>query len=115
MANLLTTSEIRDHVETDLVDGALDRITDAADAEIIRRLGPLATHTQVVSGNGGRYLFLTRKSSAIVSADERVFSSDDIVDGSPTDYSLETDDYSLLSDGYRVERLSSGTNASEYW
>lgn len=112
--SLLTVSQVRDHVETGMIDGALERFLDAQDADIIRRLGPLATNTQVLPG-GNLYLYLSRKSSAIVdSVVERVF-ADGFISGSPTEFDLEEDDYSLLSDGYRVERLNDGTNPATGW
>lgn len=105
--SLLTVSQVRDHVETGMIDGALERFLDAQDADIIRRLGPLSTNTQVLPG-GNPYLYLGRKSSAIVSAVERVSRSAD-------ETTLDDDDYSLLADGYRVERLNDGTNPATGW
>ena len=110
MAALLTATEMRTHIETCLVDAALQRIIDAADAEIILRLGPLATSTEVVAG-GEHYLHLTRKSTAIVSAVERTNTG---IDGYE-DTTLVATDYNLLDDGYRVERLATGTNQSITW
>lgn len=96
---LLTVSEIREHVETDLGDTALARVVDAADEEIIDRLGVLASATEVLDATGV-LLHLARKATAITSVVERIYEDD---------YTLATNDYQLLSDGFRVQRLQ-GTN-----
>jgi len=107
---LLTVSQVREHVESCLDGDALQRIIDNADAEIIRRLGPLSTQTEVLPGVG-IFLHLQRRATAITSADERV--QPEI--GDATDFDLSANDYSLLSDGYRVERLVTGDNAASAW
>ncbi len=110
MATLLTTAEIREHVETDLGDDALERVVAAADAEIIRRLGPVANAVEVLRG-GRLFLHLPRRASAIVSAVERYAA----YGLAAADYALVADDYKLHADGYRVERLADGTNPSSAW
>jgi hypothetical protein len=106
MPNLLTVDEVREHVETDLVDGALQQLIDGAQAEIDRRLGALAAQTEVLPG-GDLYLPLAREASAIVSVTERF-----LVDGlGVQDAQLDKDaDVSLLASGRRVERLFTGPN-----
>ncbi len=107
MPSLLTVDEVRDSIETDLVDGALELVVDAADAEIIRRLGPLATQPETQEG-GSRYLHLARAASAIVSISERY-----MVHGMGfTTLALVDSDWRLLPDGRKVERLTTGTNPS---
>lgn len=107
---LLTADEVRDHVESDLVDDALQRIIDAADAEIIRRLGALASQTEVIPGDG-LFIYLARKASSVTSITERY-----AVSGfSLSDLALAASDYDLLDDGYRIERLTTGTNAASRW
>ena len=110
MANILTTEEVRLNVETEIGDSALGILIDDADAEIVRRLGPLASQTEVL-GAFDRTIYLKRKSTAITSAVERVRTGF----GSYTDYTLASDDYELLADGMRVERLRSGTNPHSHW
>lgn len=107
---LLTTAQVREHVETDLGDDALGRVVDAADAEIIRRLGALASATAVLPG-GGRFLLLPRKASAIGSVTERYAA----VGTAPANYALVASDYNLYSDGLRLERLVNGANPSSAW
>lgn len=95
MPTILTVDEVREHVESDLPDTALTRLVEDADQEIIDRLGALATHTEVLDGEGLQLLVLARRASAISSATERILD---------TDYALAATDYELLSDGYRVQR-----------
>mgnify|MGYP001566961925 CR=1 FL=1 len=102
---ILTVAEVRDNVETSLIDDALSRLIDNADQEIIDRLGALASQTEMLFGDGLTLLPLARKASAITSATERI---------DETDYALATNDYELLGDGYHVQRKQ-GTNASLYW
>lgn len=97
---LLTVAEIREHIETDLTTDALTRLLDDADAEIIDRLGALATETEVFEAEGLLRLVLRRKAQSITSAKETILE---------TDYTLASNDYSLLSDGYTLERRQ-GTN-----
>lgn len=107
--SLLTVEEMRDHIETDMVDDALERVIDAADAEIIRKLGPVDSQPENLPG-GGRFLFLARRASAIASISERF----DDGFGYQT-VALAANDYSLLADGMRVERLATGTNPASAW
>lgn len=92
---ILTTDEVREHVETDLVNDALDRLINNADQEIIDRLGVLASHTEVIEGDGLQSLILARRASSITSATERI---DD------TNNAVAADDYELMGDGYTLRR-----------
>src|SRR3990172_6191048 len=83
----LTVAQARQHIETDLVDDALQRLIDDAEAEIASRLGSNAAQTEVLEA-GEPYLWLARKAASITSIVERF----------------------LHADGYRLERLHDGTN-----
>ena len=107
---LLTATQVRTHIEVGCGDGALERVIDGADAEIIRRLGPLATQVEVLRG-GSSDLHLARKASSITSAVERYAA----LGISVADYALVAADYNLRSDGRRLERLVTGTNPSSAW
>ena len=48
--SIVTPAQIKEHVQTDLVDAAIQRLLDDADAEIIRRLGPAATQVDMRDG-----------------------------------------------------------------
>ena len=112
MANLLTTAQVREHVETDLVDDALGRLNDAADLRVIQRGGPLAneTDTFVVDSNDypegrDKSIFLERLPGAISSVSEQIFDNTPVV--------LAADDYYQV--GTQLERRDDGTNPRSRW
>lgn len=106
MPTILTVSEVRDHIETGLVDDALTRLIENADQEIIDRLGALATHTDVLNGHGLPVLPLSRKASTITSVTEKILD---------VDYALGADDYTLLADGFTLRRLQGTTYPFPTW
>ena len=85
MAALLTLAQIREHVETDLSNDALQRLIDSEDAEIVQRYGALSTQTETLRG-GSERLFLSRLVSSITSISEEV---------GETTTTLAADDYEL--------------------
>lgn len=105
-ATLLTVGELREHLETDLSDEALQRILNAEEAEIVRRHGPTATQSETLQGNE-TYLFLSRTASSITSVIET--ESDNL-----TQTTLASNDYRLLPAG-KIERLVTGTNPRSFW
>lgn len=105
---LLTLAQVRENIESDLGDDAMNRLIDASDAEIIRKLGPLATQPETHEG-GSRYIHLARAASAIVSVSERY----NTLGAGYTTLNLSSNDYRLLPDGRKVERLSDGTNGAD--
>lgn len=106
MPTILTVAEVREHVETDLVDDVLTRLLENADQEIIDRLGALASHTEVMPGEGLGSLLLSRKASAITSATERIVDEN---------YVLAASDFILLSDGYTVRRARGSSYPALSW
>lgn len=100
MAELAVT-ELRAHIETDLTDVALQRLLDAAIADV----GPESDVPEYTTGLGRRYIFLSRPASAIVSAVEHVESAD---------LTLAISDYRILG-GSQIERLTTGTNPAYFW
>lgn len=103
---ILTADEVREHVETDIGDSALGRLIDNADQEIIDRLGALASHKEVIQGDGLDILPLARKASAITSVVERV---------DETDYTLAASDYELQGDGYALRRAQGSSYPALIW
>ena len=103
-ATLLTVSQMREHLETDLTDEALQRILNAEEAEIVSRYGAHATATEMLPGDG-EWLILERTPSTITSVTE-------IADNVST--VLATNDYRIWPKG-KLERLNTGTNARTYW
>lgn len=104
---VMTVNEMRDHVETDLVDSALTRILTAEDKVIDKRLGDLAAVTETYLASGLEFLFVKRPIATITSIAERRSETDD-----PT--VLDADDYRQLGNR-RLRRLTSGTNPATYW
>jgi hypothetical protein len=103
-ATLMTVSQIREHLETDLTDEALQRILNAEEAEIVQRYGAHATATEMLPGDG-EWLVLERTLSTITSVTE-------IADSVST--VLATNDYRIWPKG-KLERLVTGTNPRTYW
>lgn len=93
-ATLLTPAELRDHVETDLSDAALQRFLDSEEAEIVRRYGPHATASETLAG-GGRWLVLARDAAAVTAVVETM---------GDVETALDVDTYRLWPGG-RIERL----------
>jgi hypothetical protein len=106
MPTILTVDEVREHVETDLGDDALERLVEAADQEIIDRLGVLASHTEFLEGEGLKELPLARRASAITSVVERI---------EDEEYSLAASDYELLDDGYKLRRKQGSSYPALLW
>jgi hypothetical protein len=99
-------NQIREHVETDLTDDALQRLIDAAEED----LGSETAVVEYFRGLGRQVLHLRRLASAISSVTEHKADGDLalVVPG------LTTADMRLLQ-GRAVERLTTGTNPSSYW
>jgi hypothetical protein len=118
MATLIDPATLRNFVETDLGDTALQILLDDADAEIISRLGALGAGagSYVKASVGELMIWLPRRATAITSCVERVW----VGIGNPTEYNLTVPgaaapalpDLKLHADGYRVERLMAGDNPS---
>jgi hypothetical protein len=104
MAALLTLAQIREHVETDLSNDALQRLIDSEDAEIVQRFGALSTQTEIFKG-GSERLFLSRLVSSITSISEEV---------GETTTTLAADDYELWW-SQELDRDPDGTNGRSTW
>jgi len=105
--SLITVDQLREHIETDMSDDALQRLADDAEAEIISKYGP---HTSQVEpfllDTAQSFLYLSRPVDAITSVVETV-------DGVET--TLAADDYELVSQWRRINRLGTGTHGRTYW
>ena len=104
-ATLLTVTELRQHVETDLLDAALQRYLDANETEIIRRYGPHATATETLRG-GSAWLLLSRDALSITAVTETVLE---------TATTLAADDYELWHGGASLWREQDGTHTRWAW
>lgn len=101
---LLTVTQIREHVETDLSNDALQRLIDSEDGEITRRFGAPTTQTETLKG-GESYVFLSRLVTSITSVTEEV---------DETTTTLAVDDYDLWWN-QALERDADGTNGRSTW
>jgi len=103
----VTPAELREHIETDLSDGALQLLIDAEQEAIDKRAGPAASESDLMQAFGARELRLTRDASSI--------------DGVKTRYSADDDQVTLSANDYRLEdkrtlvRLSTGDNPETRW
>jgi hypothetical protein len=107
----LTVAKLRDHVETDLLDDALQRLIDDAEQSIVNKVGELTSETDFVNNSGGaNRLFLKRMAASITTVVEEL----EEVPGTFTAMTLAEDDYQLV-DHNQVVRLSDGTNPRARW
>lgn len=102
---ILTVDQFREHVSSGLGDDAIQRLLDAAEAEIVRYAGAPGSVTEVSDG-GGRYITLGRPAASVTSITETV-------PGSAT--TLAVDDYFLYPSGLILERVTGGTNSRHAW
>ncbi len=110
----LTLAQLREHVETDLVDAALTRVLTGAIAEVEHHYGPLATAAETYYFGGHLVtaaLFVRRPAASITSIAE---TTTGIVSGEVTT-NLAANDYALRSGGRVIERLATGTNPRASW
>jgi hypothetical protein len=108
---LITASTVREHMDTDLEDTALERLIDDADADIVARFG---AHTAAITerftpGPSDVYLFTQRRISSITSITESYTG----VVGETTD-TLTTDDYQLEG-GTQIRRREAGEFSRSSW
>ena len=100
---LLTATQIRDHIETSLIDEAIERYRDAAEEEIIAALGPAASHVEVHASKGS-IVPLARRATSITSVVER---------NGDTSETVDSDEYELAPDGYSIRRKEGGSWGEE--
>lgn len=101
---LLTTTDARDLIETDLSASALQLLLDDAEALIVDKYGAVATRTEEFVG-GARYLFTTRLIGSLTSITEWAGSSSTVLTGS---------DYALRFGNRALERLDT-SGAPRAW
>ena len=112
MAALIRADQLKEHVETDLSDDALDRLIDDADAEIVKRHGPHVTQEDTFENvAAATAIYLSRPASSITTVTEEIRNGD----GAYTSTVLSADDYKLRRNNLQVERLSDGTNSRTTW
>lgn len=102
---ILTVDDFREHVSTSLGDDAVQRLLDAAEAEIVRYAGDPDAATEVYRGQG-RFITLARPAASITSITEY---------RSRVSTVLAANDYLLYPSGLVIERLIGGTHSSHCW
>lgn len=102
----LTVADVREHITSELIDPALQRLLDAAYEAVAQRAGATGAVTDMLRGASGRLLMLTRQASAITTVTE---------DAAGVPVTLNALDYLLRSSGSLLERLDSGPNPRTYW
>lgn len=111
MAALVNPAQAREHIETDLIDSALQRLIDDADALIVERFGPHAGQTTDILFRDMQtddLLFLNRPlTGAPVSVTEWINDFSSIV--------LDPTDYRILYGGRALQRLINGVTARTTW
>lgn len=110
--SLITKAIIREHFDTDLVDDAVQRLIDEAEALVDKSYGQLATQTdELRECSLSTVLFLSRRAISITTITEEV-------QGTEGDYTatvLASDDFQTRYEGRQIERLSGGTNSRATW
>lgn len=102
---ILDVEEFREHVTTALEDDAVQRLLDAAEAEIVRYAGAAGAATDIRDGRG-RFITLSRPAASVTSITETPWS---------TATTLAADDYLLYPSGLVIERLPGGTHSRSHW
>jgi hypothetical protein len=105
MATLLAPADVRGHIETDLLDPAIQRLLDDADAEIIRRFGAHVGNVSETIDGRAQLLAVSRPVQAVVSVTERIGVTDTLLDA--TDWQLWY--------GKVLERRTDGTHGGTGW
>lgn len=101
---LMSLPEVRQNIETGLLDEALQRIMDAAEQDIDNRYGAVGSQVDDLEG-GGKSIWTTRPISSITTIVETV------LDDKTT---LATDDYTIRHD-IQLDRENDGTNGRMLW
>lgn len=105
MPPLLTVVQLREHVETDLVDSALQRLLDDADEAIVSKWGPhIGNLTEIHTGIVGVNVHLHRQAKTIAEVKE--------VSGGVATVLVATD-FRQRFGGWTLERLPVGTKWAE--
>lgn len=107
----ITVSLVREHVDTDWTDNAVQRAIDAADAEIVRRYGDHTADRVEVHrpGPGDVFIYTDRKIGSITSITETFTGP-----LGETVQTLSASDYSLES-GHTIRRRADGPHGGLFW
>lgn len=109
-ATLLTVAAMREHVETDMIDAAVQRVMNGEESEIDSRFGLVAAQVDTLEGLGTE-IFPSRPVLSISEIVETLFDTF----GNETATTLNADDYTIINEGRVVKRLTTGTNPRQVW
>jgi len=104
--SLVTPAQVREHVPTDLVDAALQRVIDAVEELLDERVGALDVGSEDFQEALTASLYLRRPALNLTGVTE-YWGTDATT--------LASDDYELRGDGRELVRLSTGTNPCDTW
>ncbi len=110
MARIITVADLREHVETDLPESALQRLIDDADQMVVDTYGEHgpATQTDDLYGDpGSEYVFPERPIDAVTTVTEYTTET--------TSQVLDPTDYRVLHQGKSLLRLRNGSNPAVGW
>lgn len=109
---LLTLVQLKEHIEAELADDALQRLLDAAEQTVEERFGVVTLQVDKYVVDDSLYpegrdqsVILTREAGSITTVTEQLFSA--------AADTLAADDYDLR--GLLLERLDTGTNPRQKW
>ena len=110
--SLLTTTEIRQHIETDLLDAALQLRIDEAEAEIIARYGAhsAARTERFTPGPADEYIWTSRPIGAVTSIKERYYGT-----MGETEITLVADNDYFIESERQIRRKIGGSYPSTMW
>ncbi len=104
MGILMDIVLVRQHIETGLIDAALQRVMDSVEEDIDQEFGLVASQVDDLEGKT-KSIFTTRPISSITSIVETV---------GTTDTTLAANDYQLRHNS-QIDRLNTGTNSRTKW
>ena len=110
MARIITVADLREHVETDLPEAAIQRLIDEADQLVVESYGAHGPATQtddLRSDVGMTLIFPQRPVDSVTTVTE--FTS------ATTSKVLDPTDYTVGHGGKSLERLTTGPNPSLSW
>lgn len=110
MARIITVADLREHVETDLPESAIQRLIDDADQLVIDTYGahgPAVQTDDLYVDDGSEYVFPQRPVDAVTTVTEYTSET--------TSKVLDPTDYRLLHNGQSMLRLRNGTNPAVGW
>lgn len=110
MARIITVADLREHVETDLPESAIQRLLDDADQLVVDTYGahgPAVQTDDLYGDSGSEYVFPTRPVDAVTTVTEYTSETLSTV--------LDPTDYRVLHNGQSLLRLRNGSNPSVGW